>query len=216
MPIQRSVPVNTFWDIGRNDVTAIWFHQHIGAQQLFVYYFENRLQDLTFYVETLAELKETYKWFYGTHFLPHDVEVTDISSVNNKSRRMILEEAGLRPIKVVPRIRNLNDGIELVRRVFDTCYFDEEGCEVGLRALAGYEWVYDDVHKTTRKTPAHNWASNGADGFRQFAQGYRGPSHGFKEQAARAGAEGSNDRKYAQKRISRQNPVFNPSVEHVR
>ena len=212
LPIERGVPVNTFWDLGRNDVTAIWFHQEVGAQHRLVYYYENRLQDLTFYVSQLATLKDMHGWVYGRHYLPHDVEVTDLSSVGNRSRRQVLEDAGLSGIVVVPRIRHINDGIELVRRDFDSFWFDEEGCEVGLRALEGYEWVWDEVHRTTRKTPAHNWASNGADAIRQFSQGYRGKSSTFREQARRF--DGSSGRAYTREQ-SRRGSVFNPSLDHV-
>lgn len=222
VPIERSIPVNTFWDIGRNDVTAIWFHQHLGTQHRFIYYFEDRLMDLTYYVRVLQELKEDRKWFYGKHYLPHDVEVTDLSSVNNLSRRRILNEAGLNPIVVVPRIHSVNDGIELTRRVFDSCYFNEkepeatDDCKIGLRALHGYEWTWDDLHKTTRKTPAHNWASNGADAFRQFAQGYKGPGSGFKDQQRKFGNQGDKgEREYARNRKPRHGTVYNPSLGHV-
>jgi len=216
LPIARGIPVNTFWDLGRNDVTAIWLHQHVEQRHNFIYYFEGRLEDLTYYVEQLQELKEEYKWYYGTHYLPHDVEVTDISAFENKSRRMILQEAGLRPIKVVPKIRDINHGIEITRRAFPEAYFDEEGCEIGLRALAGYEWLYDELHKTTRKTPAHNWASNGADAFRQWAQGFKGDGKGWKEQAANAGnVDGGSGRKYAQARKPRRGTLINPSMDHL-
>ena len=215
LPITRGIPVNTFWDLGRNDVTAIWFHQFVEGHHNFIYYTEGRLEDLAYYVELLMELKEEHKWYYGQHYLPHDVEVTDISAFENKSRRQILNEAGLRPIRVVPKIRNIQDGIELTRRAFDSCWFDREGCEIGLRALAGYEWTYDELHKTTRKTPAHNWASNGADAFRQFAQGYKGEGRSWKEQAKAAGdTAAAGGRKYAQKR-SRRGTLINPSLEHV-
>lgn len=215
LPIVRGIAVNTFWDLGRNDVTAIWFHQAVEAQHRFVYYTEGRLEDLAYYVELLRDLKDEYKWYYGTHYMPHDVEVTDISAFENKSRRQILHEAGLRPIRVVPKIRNIQDGIELVRRIFDECWFDEEGCEIGLRALAGYEWLYDELHKTTRKTPAHNWASNGADAWRQFAQGYKGASRGWKHQAKSAGdTAAAGGRKYAQKR-PRRGALINPTLEHI-
>ena len=215
IPIVRGTPVNTFWDLGRNDVTAIWFHQHVETRHHFIYYIEGRLEDLTYYVEQLRELKEDNQWYYGMHYLPHDVEVTDISAFENKSRRQILQEAGLRPIKVVPRIRNLSDGIELTRRRFDECYFDEEGCEIGLRALHGYEWKYDELHKVTRSTPADNWARNGADAFRQFAQGYKGKGLSWTEQEAAQGkiAKGGG-RKYAQQR-SRRGTLINPTLDHV-
>lgn len=215
LPIVRSIPVNTFWDLGRNDVTAIWFHQHVENQHRFLYYLEDRLSNLAHYVELLSELKREEKWFYGDHYLPHDVEVTDISQAHNLSRRQVLIDAGLSPIKVVPKIRWINDGIELVRNAFDECYFDAEGCELGLRALDGYEWTWDDLNKTTRKSPAHNWASNGADAFRQFAQGYRGKGSSFVEQQKRFGDGTAPRTGYSRKKRRSDSPLTNPSTEHV-
>jgi hypothetical protein len=31
-PYDPKYPVNTFWDLGRNDLTTIWFHQHINGR----------------------------------------------------------------------------------------------------------------------------------------------------------------------------------------
>lgn len=214
LPIVKGVPVNTFWDLGRNDVTAIWFHQHVEARHHFIYYLEGRLEELTFYVAQLRELKDEYHWYYGYHYLPHDVEVTDLSAYENKSRRQILAEAGLSPIKVVPKIRHLNDGIEITRRKFAECWFDEEGCELGLRALHGYEWSYDELHKVTRTTPAPGWAKNGADAFRQFAQGFRDGGSSWATQAAAAGQTGRTGRQYLGNKPARGTPL-NPAYDHL-
>ena len=214
LPIVRGVPVNTFWDIGRNDVTAIWFHQHIEARHHFVYYMEHRLEDLTFYVRQLEDLRDIYHWYYGMHYLPHDVDVTDISERNKLKRIEILQNAGLRPTQIVPKIRLLNDGIEMTRNIFDQCWFDEEGCEAGLRALAGYEWTYDEMHKVTRETPARNPAKNGADAFRQFAQGYRPSGNRWAAQAAAAGHGNKSGRKYMENRNRRDSPLT-PGYKHV-
>ncbi len=214
LPIVRGIPVNTFWDIGRNDSTAIWFHQHVEARHHFIYYLEGRLENLPYYVEQLMDLKEEYRWFYGTHFLPHDVAVTDISEIHNRSRLEVLQDAGLRPTRVVPKIRHLNDGIELVRQVFDQCWFDAEGCEIGLRALHGYEWSWDDLNKTTRSTPAKNWAVHGADALRQFAQGYRDGRASWASQAGVAGQGGTKGRKYRENRRNLGTPL-NPSYDHL-
>lgn len=213
LPVVRGIPVNTFWDLGRNDVCSIWLHQHVETRHHFIYYFESRLEDLSYYVDQLLELKAQYKWFYGSHYLPHDAEVVDISAINNKSRRRMLEEAGLTDTIVVPRSRNLNEDIELTRRRMSEVWIDEEGCEIGLQALSGYEWLYDTLHKTTRSTPAHNWASNGADAFRQFAQGYRGKTSGWREQVRAAGVGGNNRRYRSQN--SRHNNASNPTLDHV-
>jgi len=167
IPIESSVDVNTFWDLGRNDVMSIWFHQRVGLENRFIDYYENRLVDLDHYVRVLRDKN----YLYGEHFLPHDGEVINLGT-GNRSRKTILEEAGVKPIHIVPRIANLNEGIELTRTSFASCWFDKERCEQGLSALANYQYVYDDKYDTFRQTPLHNWASNGADAFRQFAQGY--------------------------------------------
>jgi hypothetical protein len=214
LPIARGVPVNTFWDIGRNDVTAIWFHQHIEARHHFIYYMEGRLEDLSYYVRQLWDLREMYHWYYGTHYLPHDVSVIDISEKTKRSRLEILQDAGLRPTTVVPKVRILNDGIEMTRAIFDQCWFDTEGCALGLKALHGYEWQYDEMHKTTRNTVSPGWPKNGSDAFRQFAQGYRSDSSKWSEQAAAAGQGGKSGRKYLRNR-NRQSLPTNPDYDHV-
>jgi phage terminase large subunit len=64
--------------------------------------------------------------------------------------------------------------------MFSSCWFDAEKCEEGLNALANYQYVWDERYDTFRQTPLHNWASNGADAFRQFAQGYAPDDHSIK------------------------------------
>ena len=166
IPVE-SVPVNTFWDLGRNDSTAIFFHQQIGKEHRFIDYYEHRLVDLDHYARVLKEKG----YLYGCHYLPHDVEVKTLGS-NNRSRREILEDMGVNPITTVPRISSVEDGIAMVRDVFKRCWFHEENCAEGLDALANYQYQYDDSYQTFRKVPLHNWASNGSDAFRMFAQGF--------------------------------------------
>lgn len=176
IPIERTIPVNTFWDLGRNDTTAIWFHQRVGLENRFLFAYEHRLVGLSHYINYLKEWARARDITFGEHYLPHDVEVKELST--NTSRKETLENAGLTPIIVVPRVNDVNEGIEQTRTSFDSCYFDEEGCKDGLKALANYMYVFDEKYNTYRKTPLHNWASNYADAFRQFGQGYN-PGFGW-------------------------------------
>lgn len=166
IPIETSVPVNTFWDLGRNDTTAIWFHQRAGLENRFIDYYESRLVGLDHYARVLKDKG----YLYGEHYLPHDVQVAELST--NRTRLETLEELGIKPIEVVPRIKSVNEGIEQTRQAFASCWFDKDRCEEGLKALKNYQYQYDDKYQVFRQTPLHNWASNGADAFRQFAQGY--------------------------------------------
>lgn len=167
IPVESSVLVHTFWDLGRNDHTAIWCMQQVGLQHRFIDYYENRLQDLEHYVRWL----KGRNYLFGTHFLPHDVEAAYLGMP--KTRKQQLEDMGIKPIEVVPRVPNLMEGIEACRRVFAACWFDEERCKDGLNALANYAWGINEDTNTFSQNPIHNWASNGADAFRQFAQGFK-------------------------------------------
>lgn len=168
VPLQGGCEVNTFWDLGKSDATAIWFHQRVGAENRFIDYYEDRFLEIDDYAKVIKE--KGYN--YGHHYMPHDVE-HQLLGFGNRTRKQMFEGAGVKPIIVVPRINSIHEGLEMVRSNFHTCWFDEKKCEKGLVALRNYKYRFDDNAKDYKPEPAHDWASHGADAFRQFAQGYR-------------------------------------------
>lgn len=172
VPYVPGSPVYTFWDLGRSDNMAIWFMQRTGLANRFFLYHQDAGKQLAHYTSLLQRWRDEHRWIYGGHYLPHDIEVTDLSSADNKSRRELLEESGIGEVHVVPRIHDVWEGIEMTRRAFAGCWFDRTGCEEGLKALRNYRRDYDERNQVYRQRPLHNWASNGADAFRQFAQGF--------------------------------------------
>lgn len=170
VPHDPNLETFTFWDLGRNDSTAIWFMQAIAGQHRFIDYYENRLKDIPHYADKLDEKRRERGMRYGGHYMPHDVELQVLGMP--KSRRELFEDAGVSPIIVVPRVQDVVDGIAQTRRAFATAWFDETHCDKGLEALAGYQFEYNEQAGVYRNYPKHNWASNGSDGFRQFAQGW--------------------------------------------
>lgn len=167
IPIERSVPVNTFWDLGRNDTTVIWFHQRVGLENRFIDYYENNGESLHHYAQVLRNKG----YLYGDHYLPHDVVVTELTT--NKSRAETLKESGVNPLVVVPRTSDKLEAIEMARRSIASCWFDKDRCADGIRALENYRKEYDEKRQVFRDRPLHDWASNPADAFMQFAQGYQ-------------------------------------------
>jgi len=174
IPIEEGLEVHTFWDLGRNDKNAIWFMQQLGKEYRFIDYHENSGESLGYYAQVLKDKKEKHGYTYGKHYLPHDVEVTELSREDNKSRKRILESKGVSPVVVVPRISDINEGIGLVRQILPYCWFDEERTAEGVKCLDNYQHEWDEKNAVFRNHPLHNWASNGADAIRQFAQGYQG------------------------------------------
>lgn len=169
LPFEKALPVNTFWDLGRGDMTALWFHQRVGPENRFVGYYEESGEELNHYTEHLQKRG----WTFGKHWLPHDAEYKRLgeSPDTNKSQKEMLER--LMPearIEVVPRVSLILNGIQSVRNVFPSCWFDEQACDVGLKRLQNYRKEWNDKRGCWKDEPLHDDNSHGADAFRQFAQ----------------------------------------------
>lgn len=167
VPYDPMVPVTTFWDLGYNDSTAIWFIQEIGREIHVLRYLENHGRGLEWYVEELNK----YPYMYNEHVLPHDAMHHEIST--GRTRVDYLISHGLTNIRVLEKSKNVNEDLHAVRIILPKCYFDGTNCETGLKALSAYEREWDAKNQCYRERPKHNWASHGADGFRQFAVGYQ-------------------------------------------
>lgn len=168
VPHQPGLPVYTFWDLGFNDTTAIWFMQHVGHEYRFIDYVEANGQALEYFALEM----QSRAYVYGDSYLPHDADNKTLAG-RGKSIAMMLRE--LLPnvqFRVVPRVERVQSGIEASRRMLPLAYFDEDKCGNGISALESYRKEWDDKLQTFKPTPLHDWASNGADAWRQFAQGY--------------------------------------------
>ena len=169
IPIAGGIPVNTFWDLGRNDSMVIWFMQRIGPENRFIDYIEDRGHNMQHYIRILLNEK---KYIYGKHYMPHDVEVTDLTQSENLTRKQVAEQAGLRNIKTVPRIKEKEEAHELGRQAMSSCYFDKTRCAEGIIALENYRYEFDEKRQQYSKSPIDNKHCHGADAYMQFAQAY--------------------------------------------
>lgn len=171
VPLDSRAPLNTFWDIGIDDATAIWLHQEVGSQHRFVGYIEGSGEPLQYYVNRVREHAGSV--VMGTHHLPHDAAKRDPK--DGKTYQQIAESLGLRPIKIV-QTPDLLAGIQATRDLLSAAYFDEERCAIGLKRLQGYRKDWNERMGCFADRPRHDDNSHGADALRQWAQGYRAKS----------------------------------------
>lgn len=181
-PHRPGVPVHTFWDIGHRDATAIWFFQENGGWYDFIAYYEASGEQAAHFARKLQEYRTDREYVYGKHYLPHDIEVTEwVGTGDNKTRKQILEDLGVKPMVVVPRIQNELEGIDMVRRVLHRCRFDVVLCgppipggpqRGGIDALKNFRKSYNEKTESFRDTPLQDWTNHGADAFRQMAQAF--------------------------------------------
>lgn len=176
VPWQAAVPVNTFWDLGRNDEMVIWFHQRVGKEHRLIDYYENSGEAFPHYAKVL----KGKPYAYGMHYLPHDVEHHEL--ISEQSRKQALVGLGIKPIKAVRRAINaaeLGDDIESCRTFLGSCWIDEERCADGIKALDSYRKEWNEKLGCFNDRPLHDWASHGADAFRTGAVGFKEDSGSF-------------------------------------
>lgn len=181
IPHEPGHPVFTFWDIGMDDYTAIWVMQYIYREYRFLRYFEGNDHGVERYVKELKRWGVDYNYTYGKHYFPHDVKVRDWSAGEEdgmpKTRKKILESLGIKPIVVVPSPPgSFAEQVQASRTILSQCWFDEEGCDMGLRRLAGWKKRMDRSTGQFTSTEKSDENSHGGAAFRMFAAGFTPPT----------------------------------------
>jgi phage terminase large subunit len=161
VPYDATKPVNTFWDLGRADSTAIWFAQAVAFEFRVLDYYESRGHALGHYLKVL----QSKPYVYGDHWLPHDAQNELLGAERTIEQQM--RAAGYR-VQIVPKI-GVADGINAARTIFGQCWFDAEKCADGIQCLRHYRYEFDEDLNTLKRQPLHDWASHGADAFRYLA-----------------------------------------------
>lgn len=168
LPYDDNLLVHTSWDIGVSDSTAIWFYQVKNNAIIFIDYYEDHGKGTDHYARVLREKGYTY----GTHYLPHDAnnrkQGKTISSTAEDLEDSILEMNMSADIEVCERIP-IQDGINAVRKKFNSFYFDRGNCEEGLRKLELYHKKFDKKTRAYSKVPVHDANSHAADAIRTMA-----------------------------------------------
>lgn len=170
VPHDPALPVETAWDLGISDTTAVWFFQTHRTRTQVIDYYEVCGASLPEIVKEVT--KRPYQ--INSYILPHDAEARDLST--GKTRKQIMYSLGCRNIRVIPRIGVKAESINAARIFLARCWFDATKCEKGLKALSNYQRRWNDKNNCYENSPLHNWASNGADAFQQMALGARDDS----------------------------------------
>jgi phage terminase large subunit len=164
VPYDPRLMVNTWWDLGVDDLTAIWFVQHAGREIRVIDYIEGTGGDAAYWAKELD--KKPYH--YGECVLPHDAGSR--SPVSIKTYSNVLTDHGFKRQTIIPRTDDLLGSINQARLIIPRAYFDEKKCARGIKALQQYRREFDDKRKTYKDHPLHDWASHAADAWRQGAQ----------------------------------------------
>lgn len=178
VPWERSLSVDTAWDLGIDDSTAVWFFQSVGREVRVIDYYEINNRALT----DIAKDLQSKPYAYGTHYLPHDIAIREM--ISGKARKESLEGVGIRPISVGIKADPI-ERVNAVRMMLPRCVFDANKCKQGIEALKHYRREWDERRKVFRNTVLHDWSSHGSDAFGEFCVNYRKKAERVSEQRRR-------------------------------
>ena len=183
-------PIYFSLDLGWDDYNASWIFQVLPKGVVFYRYIEAQHETIINFIsqirEKIKEISKKNNDIIGV--LPHDALQHSVQTGMNVKQLLNMHEAyhGENPIVYkILRLKSKFDGINVARTFFPKYYFDEIGCDNGLRRLGQYKDVLIKGDETFKRAPVHDASSHCADAFRYacvcvYGEKYR-PEHEFRE-----------------------------------
>ncbi len=165
-PMEPYAMVDTYWDLGVADATAIIFAQTIGNEIRIIDYYERSDEDIGHFATMLEDKRQEHGYRYGKHWAPHDIKQRQ-QFAQLRTRLDIAKDVGI-DFEVVPNYPIL-EGIELGRGMFPRVFIDEKKCHRLIRALEMYHRHYNKTENIYTNKPCHDWTSHAADAYRYLA-----------------------------------------------
>lgn len=182
LPIEPSLKVHTFWDLGINDDMAIWLMQHYGKEYRLIACYANRDEGMEHYINWLLDFKDVHGIRFGTHYAPHDISVRDL--MTGVKRADIAKKMGI-TLKMVQRCHSKRESIQALKNIFGQIWIDRVRCDTdaaarsgamaektGLKALQKLCRLWDHTQETFKDNVGPKWATNYTDALQQMALVY--------------------------------------------
>lgn len=157
--------VDTYWDLGMADYMVVLFVQRIYGQSMIV---DCVATHRTAIPELCRDIKKRL-YRYGTHYLPHDAKVKDLTSGETREQSVKIHMSGRGQVRVIERVKAKEDAIAMVRALHQRLWINAS-LETFIDAFAQYEQEYDEKRKVYLDFPKHNWCSHYCDALQIWAQ----------------------------------------------
>jgi phage terminase large subunit len=167
LPHDEALLVDTWWDLGLSDATAVWYTQRAGNEIHIINYEEASERTPAQDVQMLNRMRDEHGYNYGRHIWPHD------GGHKTKASKGRPLSALYGDLNIYPEVQPRHDvevAVQRVRQILPRCWFDKHNCADGLDALRAFKKAKDE-DKSTDTRPyyrpgyIHDWSSHGASAF---------------------------------------------------
>jgi len=164
-PHDPSKTVQTWWDIGFRDHTAIIFTQRgADGKPIIIDYLSDRNKSLEEWIRDVRSLP----YSYDEHWGPHDMEHHEFTTGKTRIEFAYALNFKFNVVENIP----VADGIDATRAMILVAKFNKDKTQGLLDSLYSYRREYDERAKLFRDKPKHDWACHGADSARYCAVGW--------------------------------------------
>ena len=183
IPVERHLPVYTFWDLAVGDRMVIWLMQpHLNELRMIACYGNNN-EGMEHYINWLKDFKDKYGIGYEEHMAPHDISVRDLLTKESRIKRA--ELMGIK-FKLVERCSSKRESIAALKNLFPRLYIDKTRCDTdlagntgdearytGWKALKGLRREWDHNNEIFKDEAGPKWCTDYCDAIQQMGLYYK-------------------------------------------
>lgn len=124
VPHTPGVDVDTAWDFGFRDATAIWFTQRVGVAYHVICYFQAAGLTVAGSADVLKERKRAHEYSYGRSYVPRDATSENIQTGHSIDGTAM--ECG--PFFEILQRSSVAAGTSATRQLLPQMWFDAGKC----------------------------------------------------------------------------------------
>lgn len=187
IPVEKHLPVYTFWDLGINDDMVLWLLQPHGKELRMIACYANRDHGIEHYINWLYDFRDKYGIRYEKHIGPHDLAVRELFGANGASRLEIAKSMGIKFV-LVDRVKRKRDSVDALKTIFPRIYIDKVRCDTdisgntgdlakktGWKGLKALRREWDHNNEVFKDDVGPKWATNFCDAIQQMGLHYKEP-----------------------------------------
>lgn len=183
IPVEKHLPVYTFWDLGLGDRMTIWLMQPHGKELRMIAAYGNSNEGMEHYINWLKDFQEKYSIRYEEHMAPHDIAVRDL--LTKESRIDRAAKMGIK-FKLVERCKSKRESINALKALFPRLWIDKVRCDTdikgetgdmatytGWKAIKGLRREWDHNNMVFKDEAGPKWCTDYCDALQQMGLYYK-------------------------------------------
>jgi hypothetical protein len=183
IPVEKHLPVYTFWDLGINDDMVLWLMQPHQKELRLIACYGNRDEGMAHYINWLKDFQDEYGIRFEKHYGPHDLAVRNLMTGNTR-----IKEAKAMGIDftLVERCKTKRDSINALKNIYSRIWIDKNRCDTdlsgktgdlstktGWKAIKALRREWDHNNEVFKDEVGPKWATNFTDALQQMGLHYK-------------------------------------------